>query len=93
MVVREIKIRNKAGLQSKVAAVFIQKASNYKSKIWIEKNERKANAKSLLGLLSLGISDGAKVSIIADGEDEKKAIEELEEYLSSDGTGSGKATG
>ncbi len=93
MVVREVKIKNKAGLQSKVAAVFIQKASNYKSKIWIEKNERKANAKSLLGLLSLGISYGSKVSIIADGEDEKKAIAELEEYLGSDGSGSGKATG
>ena len=66
-----------------MAAVFIQKASNYKSRIWIESNERKANAKSLLGLLSLGIYKGAKVTIIADGEDEQKAVEELEEYLSS----------
>jgi phosphocarrier protein HPr len=86
MVVKEVKIKNKAGLQSKMAAVFIQKASNYKSKIWVEKNERKANAKSLLGLLSLGISEGAQITIIADGEDEKKAIEELEEYLNSSQT-------
>jgi phosphocarrier protein HPr len=83
MVVKEIKINNNVGLQSKMAAVFIQKASNFKSKIWIEKNERKANAKSLLGLLSLGISEGSQITIIADGEDEKKAVEELEEYLNS----------
>jgi phosphocarrier protein HPr len=83
MIVKEVKLNNEAGLQSKMAAVFIQKASNYKSRIWIESNERKANAKSLLGLLSLGIYKGAKVTIIADGEDEQKAVEELEEYLSS----------
>jgi phosphocarrier protein len=83
MIVKEVKLNNEAGLQSKMAAVFIQKASNYKSRIWIESNERKANAKSLLGLLSLGIYKGAKVTIIADGEDEQKAVEELEEYLNS----------
>ena len=83
MIVKEVKINNEAGLQSKMAAVFIQKASGYKSRIWIESNERKANAKSLLGLLSLGIYKGAKVTIIADGEDEQKAVEELEEYLNS----------
>jgi phosphotransferase system HPr (HPr) family protein len=64
--------------------MFIQKASNYKSEIWIEKGERKANAKSLLGLLSLGISSGTKVVIIADGEDEEKAIDDLEAYLNTD---------
>ena len=83
MIVKEVKLNNEAGLESKMAALFIQKASNYKSRIWIESNERKANAKSLLGLLSLGIYKGAKVTIIADGEDEQKAVEELEEYLSS----------
>lgn len=84
MVTREVVIKNPSGLQSKSAAVFIQKASNYKSSLWIEKNERKANAKSLLGLLSLGIGSGAKVTVIAEGEDEEKAVEELEEYLKSD---------
>ncbi len=81
MVTREVIIKNKAGLESKPAAMFIQKASNYKSSIWIEKDERKANAKSLLGLLSLSISNGTKVIIIADGEDEEVAITDLEEYL------------
>lgn len=84
MVVKEIIITNKSGLQSKSAAVFIQKASNYKSSIWIEKDERKANAKSLLGLLSLSIGNGARIAVIVSGEDENKASEELEEYLKSD---------
>jgi phosphocarrier protein HPr len=81
MVVKEITINNEHGLQAKYAALFIQKASNFKSKIWVEKNERKANAKSLLGLLSLGISGRSKISLTAEGEDEATAAAELEEYL------------
>jgi phosphotransferase system HPr (HPr) family protein len=84
MVVREVLVANQSGLQSKAAAIFIQKASNFKSSIWIEKDERKANAKSLLGLLSLGIGSGMKVSVIAEGMDEEEAIEELESYLKTD---------
>ena len=84
MIVKEVKINNEAGLQSKMAAMFIQKASNFKSRIWIESNERKANAKSLLGLLSLGIYKGAKVTIIADGEDEQKAVDGMEECFYSE---------
>lgn len=75
-------IKNKAGLDSKPAALFIQKASNYKSTIWIEKDERKANAKSLLGLLSLGVGNGTKIVLSAEGEDEVKAVDELLKYLS-----------
>ncbi|GAE87413.1 phosphotransferase system [Acetivibrio straminisolvens JCM 21531] len=63
--------------------MFIQKASNYKSNVWIEKGERKANAKSLLGLLSLGIGKGSKIMLIAEGEDEAEALNELENYLIS----------
>ena len=84
MVIKEITIKTQIGLQSKSAAVFIQKASNFKSSIWIEKGERKANAKSLLGLLSLGIGSGSKVVVTCEGEDEEKAVVELEEYLKSD---------
>lgn len=86
MVVKEIVIKNKSGLQSKSAAVFIQKASNFKSDIWVEKEERKANGKSLLGLLSLGIGFGSKVVVIAEGEDEERAANELENYLVTDAT-------
>ena len=84
MIVREIVIKNSLGLQSKSAAIFIQKASNYKSNIWIAKNERKANAKSLLGVLSLGIGPGAKLDITVEGDDEAEAAAELEKYLLSD---------
>ena len=87
MEVREIIIKNQSGLQSKSAAVFIQKASSFKSDIWIEKEERKANGKSLLGLLSLGIGFGARVIIIVDGEDEDRAANELESYLMTDVAG------
>jgi phosphocarrier protein HPr len=87
MEVREIIIKNQSGLQSKSAAVFIQKASNFKSDIWIEKEERKANGKSLLGLLSLGIGFGSRILVIADGEDEHRAADELENYLTTDGPG------
>lgn len=87
MEVREIIIKNQSGLQSKSAAVFIQKASGYKSDIWIEKEERKANGKSLLGLLSLGIGFGSRVSIIAEGEDEDRAANELESFLTNDAAG------
>lgn len=87
MKVREIVIKNQSGLQSKSAAVFIQKASSFKSDIWIEKEERKANGKSLLGLLSLGIGFGSRVIIITDGEDEDRAANELESYLMTDAAG------
>lgn len=84
MVSKEIEIKNPLGLKAKAAALFIHKSSSYKSSIWIEKDERKANAKSLLGLLSLGISMGETVIIAAEGADEKTALIELEDYLNND---------
>lgn len=83
MVVKEIVINKMTGLHSKFAAVFIHKASNFKSNVWIEKEERKANAKSLLGLLSLGIDKGSKITMIVEGDDEQEAAKELENHLIS----------
>ncbi len=80
MISKEIVIRNDSGLESKVAARLIQKASGYESNIWIQKGERKANAKSLLGILSLSICKGEKVTLIIDGNDEKLALSELEVF-------------
>jgi phosphocarrier protein HPr len=85
MISKEIIIKNQVGLESRSAAMFIQKASNFKSGIWLEKGDRKANAKSLLGVLSLGIGNGMKVRLTAEGEDEDRAVEELEEYLAITG--------
>ncbi len=84
MIVKEIVIRNPQGLQSKCAAIFIQKATGYKSSIWIAKGERKANGKSLLGVLSLSIGRDTVISLSAEGEDETEAVSELENYLLTD---------
>ncbi|NLY18809.1 MAG: HPr family phosphocarrier protein [Clostridiaceae bacterium] len=77
MISKEIVIKNASGLESKVAARLIQKASGYESNIWIQKGDRKANAKSLLGILSLSVSKGEKVLLIADGSDEQIALQDL----------------
>ncbi|MDR3120071.1 MAG: HPr family phosphocarrier protein [Clostridiales bacterium] len=81
MIHKEIKLRPGFGLHAKSAAEFIQRASNYKSSIWVEKDEKKANAKSLLGLLALGLAADTSLRIIADGEDEERAVAELGEFM------------
>ena len=77
MCVKEVVLKNQAGLHSRPATFFIQKANEFKSSIWVEKDERRVNAKSLLGVLSLGISGDNEIKIIADGIDEKEAIDSL----------------
>ncbi len=77
MCVKDVVIQNQVGLHARPATFFIQKANEYKSSIWVEKDERKVNAKSLLGVLSLGIVGGTTIKVIADGSDEKDAIEGL----------------
>ena len=77
MVSKEIVIQNQVGLHARPATFFIQKANEFKSLITIAKDERKVNAKSLLGVLSLGITKGTSVIISADGSDEQEAIDAL----------------
>ena len=77
MVSREVTIKNNVGLHARPATFFIQKANEYKSSIWVEKEERRVNAKSLLGVLSLGIMGGAEIRIIAGGVDEEQAVNAL----------------
>jgi phosphocarrier protein len=74
---REVTIQNAVGLHARPATFFIQKANTYKCSVWVEKDERKVNAKSLLGVLSLGIVQGMTVTLLADGADEKEAVEGL----------------
>ncbi|MBQ3265743.1 MAG: HPr family phosphocarrier protein [Ruminococcus sp.] len=83
MYVKEVLVQNKAGLHARPATFFIQKANEYKSSIWVEKDERKVNAKSLLGVLSLGIIGGTSVKIFADGPDETEAVEGLVELINT----------
>lgn len=81
MITRNVTIKNSLGLHARPATFFIQKANTFKSSIWVEKEDRRVNAKSLLGVLSLGITNGMSVTLIADGADEKDALDGLEELI------------
>ena len=72
------------GLCARPATFLIQKANEFKCSIWIEKDERRVNAKSLLGVLSLGVAKDTTINIIADGVDEVKAVDTLCELINSD---------
>lgn len=83
MYMKEATVNNQVGLHAWPATFFIQKANEFKSSIWVEKDERRVNAKSLLGVLSLGIVKGTTINLIADGVDEKEAVDALVELISS----------
>ena len=83
MITRDVTIVNEVGLHARPATFFIQKANFYKSSLWIEKDDRRVNAKSLLGVLSMGIVKGTVVTIIADGVDETEAVAGLEELITT----------
>ena len=84
MFVKDVVVQNQVGLHARPATFFIQKANEFKSSIWVEKEERRVNAKSLLGVLSLGISKGSDITLIADGVDEEEAVATLSELIDSD---------
>jgi phosphocarrier protein len=84
MFMKEATVNNQVGLHARPATFFIQKANEFKSSIWVEKDERRVNAKSLLGVLSLGIVKGTAISLIADGPDEEAAVNALVELIGSD---------
>ena len=77
-------VNNQVGLHARPATFFIQKANEFKCSVWVEREERKVNAKSLLGVLSLGIVKGTEITLIADGADEEDAVEALVNLISSD---------
>ena len=83
MYIKQATVNNQVGLHARPATFFIQKANEFKSSIWIEKEERRVNAKSLLGILSLGIVGGTQIRIIADGADEQEAVTALTELVDS----------
>lgn len=86
MYMKETIVKCESGLHNKQATYFIQKANDFKSTIWIEVDNRRINAKSLLGVLSLGIVKGTAVNLIADGADEATAVDTLSELIASDFT-------
>jgi phosphocarrier protein len=75
-------VRSEFGLYNKAVAIFIQKANEFSSQIWVEVDDRRVNAKSLLGLLSLGVTQGTKIRISAEGADAEKAVDDLVDQLS-----------
>ena len=83
MCAKEVLVQNQVGLHARPATFFIQKANEFKSSIWVEKEERRVNAKSLLGVLSLGFVGGVSIRIIADGADEEQAVDALVELVNS----------
>jgi phosphocarrier protein len=83
MVSRSVTIQNNVGLHARPATFFIQKANSYKCSIWVEKEDCRVNAKSLLGVLSLGIVKGTTITLIADGADEAEAVSGLIELVNS----------
>lgn len=83
MYTKNVTIQNEVGLHARPATFFIQKANEFKSGIWIEKEDgRRVNAKSLLGVLSLGIGKGTQITLLADGSDEKDAVDALCDLVS-----------
>ena len=81
MISRNVTICNSVGLHARPATFFIQKANTYRSSVWVVKDDRKVSAKSLLGVLSIGIAKGMTITLAADGEDEKEAIDGLVELI------------
>lgn len=83
MYMKDVTVQNQVGLHARPATFFIQRAMEYKSTIWVEKEERRVNAKSLLGVLSLGIVGNTDIRIIADGPDEEEAVAALVSLVES----------
>ena len=81
---KEIVVRCESGLHNKQATYFVQKANEFESNIWLESGSRKMNAKSLLGIMSLGVVTGSTVTLIASGADAQDAIDALETLLQKD---------
>ena len=84
MINKEVIVRCESGLHNRQATYFVQKANEYTCSIWVESENRKMNAKSLLGIMSLGIITGASVTLSADGADAENTINALEALLQRD---------
>ncbi|KHE67598.1 HPr family phosphocarrier protein [Halobacillus sp. BBL2006] len=81
MVERLITVELETGLQARPAAQFVQQANRFSADIFIEKDEKRINAKSIMGLMSLAVGTGEEITLIADGTDEETALEELSSFV------------
>ena len=83
MMEKNVIINLESGLEARPVAQLVQVASKYESKVFLEVEDKKVNAKSIMGMMSLGLAAGETVKIITEGEDEEAAIESIEKYLSN----------
>ncbi len=83
MITKNMTIEIKTGLEARPVALFVQVASKFESSIYVEYENKKVNAKSIMGMMTLGLAAGEAVMVSAEGNDEKEAIESIEEYLSN----------
>lgn len=81
MITKSMQIKLESGLEARPVAMLVQLASKYESSIYLETGSKKVNAKSIMGMMSLGLDEGESVTVIADGTDEAQAVEELEKFL------------
>lgn len=81
MVEKQVEVQLKSGLQARQAALFVQEANRYNADVYLEKDEKKVNAKSIMGIMSLAISKGTNVTISADGSDEENAVNALSSLI------------
>lgn len=81
MIQQQVTVQLQAGLQARQAATFVQEANQFKADIFIEKEQKHINAKSIMGVMSLAISSGEEIMLSIDGEDEQLAIEKLTQFL------------
>jgi catabolite repression HPr-like protein len=81
MAERTVEVKMKPGLQARQAALFVQEANRFTSDVFLKRNERQVNAKSIMGVMSLAIARGTEVTLIAEGVDEEQAIETLSELV------------
>lgn len=82
MIVRDIKIRLESGLEARPIALLVQEASKYESRIYIESGEKRVNAKSIMGMMSLGLDNGEALKVSVEGADEQEALKGIEQFLS-----------
>ncbi|MGD6804974.1 HPr family phosphocarrier protein [Rossellomorea vietnamensis] len=78
---QKVEVKLKTGLQARPAALFVQEANRFSSEVFLERNGKKVNAKSIMGLMSLAVSSGTEISLIADGSDEEEAVKHLAQFV------------
>lgn len=84
MVENQVEVKLKTGLQARQAALFVQEANRYKADVFLQKDEKKVNAKSIMGIMSLAIAKGTSITLMADGDDAQQAVSALSQLITEE---------